>query len=162
MPVNLSRLYFIHITAIAAGILSTYFPGMDILVALLYLLLIGFEARRAYQLPRWKQSLTALIWQAPGILWALILITSFNLMGVYEYAIFLLQFWFTPLLGVISLSGWYFYFDKPIYYYLLIYLPFISFLYYLGIASFMYPKTRFDFNQPSRINISIPWRFSLK
>jgi hypothetical protein len=78
MPVNLSRLYFIHITAIAAGILSTYFPGMDILVALLYLLLIGFEARRAYQLPRWKQSLTALIWQAPGILWALILITSFN------------------------------------------------------------------------------------
>jgi hypothetical protein len=134
MPVNLSRLYFIHITAIAAGILSTYFPGMDILVALLYLLLIGFEARRAYQLPRWKQSLTALIWQAPGILWALILITSFNLMGVYEYAIFLLQFWFTPLLGVISLSGWYFYFDKPIYYYLLIYLPFISFLYYLGPA----------------------------
>ena len=156
MPVNLSRLYFIHITAIAAGILSTYFPGMDILVALLYLLLIGFEARRAYQLPRWKQSLTALIWQAPGILWALILITSFNLMGVYEYAIFLLQFWFTPLLGVISLSGWYFYFDKPIYYYLLIYLPFISFLYYLGIDSFMYPKTRFDFNQPSRISFIKP------
>ena len=25
MPVNLSRLYFIHITAIAAGIPSTYF-----------------------------------------------------------------------------------------------------------------------------------------
>lgn len=153
MLVNLLRLFFIHITAIAAGVLSSYFPGMDIIVALLYLLIIGMEARRACDLPWWKRSITALIWQAPGLFFAVVLITSFNVMGVYEYAIFIIQFWFTPLLGLVSLAGLYFYLDKPIYYYLLILLPFISSLYYLGIASLIGARVRPDFTQPGRISL---------
>ncbi|NLO21139.1 MAG: hypothetical protein GX119_03975 [Syntrophomonadaceae bacterium] len=153
MLVNLIRLYFIHITAVAAGILSSYFPGMDIIVALLYLLIIGMEARRAYKLPWWKQGMTALIWQAPGLFFALILITTFDFMGVYEYAIFIIQFWLTPLLGLVSLSGVYLYLDKPIYYYLLICLPFISSLYYLGIASVLYTRASTDFAKHGRISL---------
>lgn len=153
MLVNIIRLYFIHITAIAAGILSSYFSGLDIIVAFLYVLIIGIEARRAYQLSRRKQILTALIWQAPGLFLAFILITSNNFLGVYEYAIFIIQFWLTPLLGLISLAGVYLYLDKPLYYYLLIYLPLICSLYYIGMASFVYPKARTDFNKPSRISL---------
>ena len=140
MLVNIIRLYFIHITAIAAGILSSYFPGMDIIVAFLYLLIIGIEAQRAYKLAWRKRIAAALFWQAPGLFLAFILITAYDFMGVYEYAIFMMQFWLTPLLGLISMAGIYFYLDKPIYYYLLIYLPFISSLYYIAMASFLFLK----------------------
>ncbi|KUG03057.1 hypothetical protein ASZ90_019600 [hydrocarbon metagenome] len=139
MLVNAGRLYFIHLSAFAAGILSIYFPGMDILVALIYLLVIALEARRAYELPLIQKIATGFIWQAPGLFFALLLVSSYDFMGLYEYAIFMLQFWFTPLLGLLSLAGINFYFDKPLYYYLLIYLPIISCVYYIGIASISFP-----------------------
>ncbi len=135
MLANILRLYFIHISAFGAGILSIYFPGLDIMVAVIYLLVIALESRRATRLPFIKKIMTALVWQAPGIFFAAVLLSSFNFMGLYEYAIFMLHFWFTPLLGLLSLAGISFYFDKPLYYYILVYLPFITCVYYIGIAS---------------------------
>ncbi len=135
MLVNAVRLYFIHLSAFAAGILSSYFPGLDIMVAIIYLVVIALEARRAYELPLIQKIVTASIWQAPSLFFAVLCISSFNFLGLYEYAIFMLQFWFTPLLGLLSLAGINYYFDKPLYYYLLVYLPFISCIYYIGIAS---------------------------
>jgi hypothetical protein len=134
MLVNTIRLYIIHVSAIAAGILGSYYSGLDIMTALVYLLIIAWEARRAGSISFRNNIITACVWQAPGIFFAVLCISSFDPMGLYEYAIFILQFWFTPLLGLLSLAGINSYFDKPLYYYLLICLPFISVLYYLGAA----------------------------
>ncbi len=140
MLANVLRLYVINISAFGAGVLSIYFPGLDIIVSFIYLLVIAMEARRAYELPLNQKIITVLIWQAPAIFFAGICITAYNFMGLYEYAIFMLQFWYTPLVGLLSLAGITVYSDKPLYYYLLIYLPFISCFYYTVLASINYRK----------------------
>ncbi len=142
MLANVLRLYFIHISAFGAGILSIYFPGLDILVSFIYLLVVALEARRAYELSQLQKIIIVLIWQAPAIFWAAICITAFDFMGLYEYAIFILEFWYTPLVGLLSLAGISIYSGKPLYYYILIYLPFISCIYYIGIASVSCGKPR--------------------
>ncbi len=140
MLANVIRLYFIHISAFGAGVLSIYFPGLDIIVSIIYLLVIALEAHRAYELPLNKKIIIVLIWQAPAIFFAGICISRLNFMGLYEYAIFMLQFWYTPLVGLLSLAGITVYSDKPLYYYLLIYLPFISCFYYTALASINFRK----------------------
>ncbi len=148
MLVNVLRLYFIHISAFAAGVLSIYFPGLDIVVALIYLLVIALEACRAYELSLKKKIAIALIWQAPALFWAGIHISTFNFIELYEYAIFILEFWYTPLVGLLSLTGISIYSARPLYYYLLIYLPLISCCYYIALASINYQK----------LSRRLPWR----
>ncbi|NLN86865.1 MAG: hypothetical protein GX133_04575 [Syntrophomonadaceae bacterium] len=129
----LTRAYIIHISAIIAIGLAMYFPGLDIVLALVYLYLVYKEA--GY----WRQSLNragmasvALLWQAPGyLLGGAILLTAESISQFSYYYIFMLELWGTPLLPLFSLLPAWTLLDRPLYYYLLFMLvPCLSLHYY--------------------------------
>jgi len=134
------RLYLIQISAALAAALSLYYPGLDIVISVLFLLIIAVEGQR-YDLSIKHVIYTALIWQAPAILYALIIVNNINIPGISEYAIFILEFWFTPLVGILSLANFTVDSGRPLYYYLLVYLPFIISLYYIMCASVKHRKS---------------------
>ncbi len=130
------RLYLIHIGAFLAVGLSTYYPPWDILLVFIYLLIIGLEARTLKMWSpgsRWK---IILAWQGPGILLLGLIISNLTIWDLSNYAFFIMLFWYTPLMPLLSLlpgiiwRGW------PLYYYLLLALPFImaGYHYFLSIA----------------------------
>lgn len=93
------------------------------------------EAGRVKELRLINKIIIVLVWQTPAIICALAILSSFFITGLTDYAIFILQFWFTPLAGFLSLAGIDIIGDKPLYYYLLLYLPFIISIYYLILSS---------------------------
>lgn len=104
-------------------------------MSILYIVVIGIEARRVIKLQWLKKIIIVLIWQTPAILCVLSALSGFFAAGLTDYAIFILQFWFTPLTGLLSLTGVNIVGDKPLYYYLLLFLPSITALYYLILSS---------------------------
>lgn len=113
------RLLWIHTFAWGAVWLMSYWAGWEYLAAGLYLLVIGLEARNLWDLPWEKRFISALVWQIPGYAMAIILLTGWNPGGIYDYAIFLLEFWMTPIMPWLVLlppSG----LEFPCYYYGLI------------------------------------------
>lgn len=97
------RLYFIHITAIIAVWLGTYFPYGDVLLAVIYLVIIGIEAQFLNSLKLNQKVFLAVLWQAPGIILASIATLSFLPAEYGYYAPFILQLWYTPLLPIAAL-----------------------------------------------------------
>jgi hypothetical protein len=123
-------LYFIHFFAFFAVWFSTYFPGWDIALSVLYLAIIGIESKNSRDLSWGCRVISAIIWQAPAIALCVIIITGLSAGGLSNYAIFLLQFWHTPLLPLVSLFPGTLYAGKPVYYYILLGLSFFMVLYY--------------------------------
>ena len=132
------RLYFIHICAFLAVGLSTYYPPWDILLAFLYLLVVGIEARKLEPYASGSRRAVILAWQGPGILLFLFIISHTTVWDLSNYAFFVMLFWYTPLMPVLSLlpgiawRGW------PLYYYLLLALPFIMTAYHYFLSNFQY------------------------
>lgn len=115
---SLVRLYIIHITAILAVASSMYFPGLDLLLAVLYLVILRREAN--YNQSWLGRTLIGIGWQLPGLLFSFLAALSFKFSeSITYYSIFMLELWHTPVLPVISLFPAYRIFARPLYYYLL-------------------------------------------
>ncbi len=119
------RLLSIHIFAILAVWLSMYFPGLDIFLSFIYLIIIS---REIYDL-RWEP---LLIKGIAGLLWLslpliLSLITYFK---IISEGIFLLIFWYTPILPIISIKAYVFSNGVPLYYYILLVSPLVFTVYF--------------------------------
>ena len=120
------RLLWIHVFAWGAVWLFSYWSGMEYIAALLYLIVISREALSIRGCKVGRRIMASLLWQVPGYLMTIILLTGWNPWQIYNYAIFILSFWMTPVLPWMSLfksSS----FAYPAYYYgLLISAPFLS------------------------------------
>lgn len=132
------RLYTIQIFSFLAVWLSTYYPGMDILLSLVYLAVICWEARSIINFNRTQKVLTALLWQGPAAIISLIFVTGINVPVLSNNAIFLLEFWSTPLLPLLSIQVLTF-MNRPLYYYLLLTLPVLTGIYYYLLATIPLP-----------------------
>lgn len=112
-----------------------YFPGLDIILSILYLILLREEGKHSAQvlLDHKKQALVAVIWQLPGfILGASVLLGLDRLTDFAYYFVFILELWQTPILPLVSLIPAWTIIDKPIYYYcLFLMVPVLAILYYL-------------------------------
>lgn len=111
------RLYVIQLSAILAVWLAMYYPGLDIVLALLYLVIILREAyysKNAFL----QQSLTGIIWQLPACFLSLTVLLGFDQSTDFSYYyIFMLQLWHTPVLPLFTLLPDFIQLDKPLYYY---------------------------------------------
>jgi len=114
------RIYFLHLTAILAVWLGMYFPGLDIILAILYLVFLWQEGRYSLRLlnnPE-KVILVAGIWQTPGLILAVSVLTGLDTLAEFAYYfVFMLELWLTPVLPLISAIPTFTIFDKPFYYY---------------------------------------------
>ncbi|NLB89292.1 MAG: hypothetical protein GX790_08730 [Syntrophomonadaceae bacterium] len=112
------RLLIIHVFAALAIWLCTYIAGLDIILSLVYLVVISMEISSIKNESLLTKGVTALLWL--GIPTLLSIITSFRLSNI---GIFILEFWFTPILPILSLKPYVFESGRPLYYYALIWLP---------------------------------------
>lgn len=132
------RIYVIHISAIIAIALSTYYPGLDIILSILYVLIVFGEANFIFQKIAniKKQALIALIWQLPGLLLVLQIFDVISLLELLQYYdLFILEIWHTPLLPILSLLPACEVLEKPLYYYVLfILIPFLLLLYFSPVV----------------------------
>jgi hypothetical protein len=116
------RLYFVHIFAWLAVWLAMYYPGLDLLLSMVYLLIVAAEIRPLRRCSNGLKWGSFLIWQAPGIIFALISLLPWSWWGLKEYGFFLLQFWYTPVVPLLSLLHLTIA-EYPLYYYLLLGMP---------------------------------------
>jgi hypothetical protein len=131
----IARLYFIHIFAFLAVAISTYYPPWDIILSLVYLLVIGNEARSLRGFTSNSRRLVILAWQAPGILLFLLVISHTTIWDLSNYAYFIMLFWYTALVPMLSLLPGMFWRGWPLYYYLLLALPLIMTTYHFILSS---------------------------
>lgn len=124
------RLYLIQIFACIAIALAIYFPGLDLALAFLFCLVVGAEAVMFKGDSRKSCLITILIWQAPGLVLSLMSISPAGMWGEANYGFFVLQFWYTPIVPLLSCLSGYAIQGKPIYYYLLLGTPVLMGLYY--------------------------------
>jgi hypothetical protein len=139
------RIYFLHTFAILAVWLGMYFPGLDIMLSILYLILLREEGKHGAQLlcDNKKQGLVALLWQLPGFFLGTSVLLEFDRLTDFAYYfIFMLELWETPILPLLSLLPTGTITDKPIYYYcLFVMVPVLSILYYLPGHNLMKKKS---------------------
>lgn len=136
-----ARLYFIHIFAWLAIWLAGYYPGLDILMAAAYLLVISAQIRSLHKDSKYAAAKVFFIWQAPGIIFSLISLLPWLWWGIKEYAFFLLMFWYTPVIPLLSLLQWVVA-GYPLYYYLLLALPLIYGLLFIALTRNKQPVYR--------------------
>ncbi len=92
------RLLWIHLFAWISVWLLSYWPGWEYLAAVLYLVVLSREAGTLRGVAWGKRLSAALLWQFPGWIMMLALLTGWNPCGICDYAIFGLIFWTTPVL----------------------------------------------------------------
>ena len=125
------RMYIIQISAFIAVWLGSYYPDLDILLSLFYILIIGMEIIAIKNIG-FKEKLKVLIfWQGPGaILSLMVLFQSIYLIS--GDIIFIMEFWNTPVLPIYSLipsiNG------QPLYYNLLLATPLIMTIYFFALT----------------------------
>jgi hypothetical protein len=133
----LLRLYGLHLGGILAVWLGMYYPGADVVLALLYLLVIFYEGRYAANHIKspYYQAVIALLWQAPGfVLAGSVLLGLDRFTDFAYYFIFILELWVTPILPLVSLLPLFKIAGYPLYYYFLFMLVPIMGLIYLWPA----------------------------
>lgn len=129
----LLRIYVLHFSAILAVWLAMYYPGLDILLAIIYLILLWEEGKNTWQLqPKLlRQALVACLWQLPGFFLAgSILLGLDRLTEFAYYFVFILELWHTPVLPLISLLPVWTARGLPVYYGLLFAMVPVLTLYY--------------------------------
>lgn len=127
---RISRLYSIQIFACIAVALAIYYPGLDIVLSIIFCLAVMGEAFIFGDDLWWRNLLTLAVWQLPGIVLSLMSIMPAGIWGEANYGFFVLQFWYTPLVPLLSCLSEYSLCGKPIYYFLLQSMPVILGLYY--------------------------------
>ncbi|MBP1760561.1 MAG: hypothetical protein H6Q64_103 [Firmicutes bacterium] len=109
-----------------------YYPGLDIVLALLYLLIIWWEA--SYKnLSLFLQCLVGLAWQLPALYLSLSIIMGLDQATDFSYYfVFMLQLWHTPVMPLATLMPNLIRLDKPFYYYeLFVFAPLLWTIYLL-------------------------------
>jgi hypothetical protein len=113
------RIYCLHLSAILAIWLGMYYPGLDVFLATIYLILLWEEGKHTWQLQpnALRQALVAILWQLPGFFLAgSILVGLDRLTEFAYYFVFILELWQTPVLPLISLLPVWTVKDIPVYY----------------------------------------------
>lgn len=131
------RIYSLHLGAILAIWLGMYFPGVDLVLAAVYLGLIWAEGSYAWlQLgSRGQQALVAFLWQLPGFFMGFTILTGLDrLSDMAYYFVFILELWQTPVLPWLSLLPVWTIQGTPLYYSLLFVLVPVLTLIYLAPA----------------------------
>jgi len=112
-----------------------YFPGLDILLSILYLILLWEEGKSSFRTHRShkKQALIAILWQLPGFILSLSVVFGLDRLTDFAYYfIFILELWQTPIIPLVSVIPVWTIMDKPLYYYLLfLMVPIMAIYYYL-------------------------------
>ena len=129
MAGKILRLYCIHLFAVIAVAVSTYYPGLDIALAILYIIIIGREAA-GNTLTRGKSMITALSLHLPGFVLVMITLSGISQGDLSSYAMFILQYWYIPLIPLISLTSHVSLSGMPLYNFVLLLLPVLMSLYY--------------------------------
>lgn len=122
-----------------------YFPGLDIMLALVYIYLVWKEGSYGRQrLSRAEVAILAVLWQLPGYFLAgSILLPLASASQFSYYFIFMLELWDTPLLPLISMLPAWTLLDRPLYYYLMFFLvPALSLYYYAPALLQKGPQSR--------------------
>jgi len=132
------KLYIIHGFASLAVWLSTYYPGLDIIVSGIYMVIVGIEAKLIRNRMVKEILLIAVLWQVPGFF--LSMVSSIGLWDLSDYSLFMLQFWYTPLMPLMSVLTAFLHAKKPLYYYLLFIMPLLMSSYYYLLAVLNKPK----------------------
>jgi len=109
--------------------LGTYYPGLDIFLSFSYLFLIATEARVVRKKTRATKALASFYWQLPGFILS---ITS--LMDLETYSLFILQFWHTPVMPLLSFLTIPTSAGKSLYYYCLLLMSLLLSLFYYAFA----------------------------
>lgn len=127
------RIYALHLCAILAIWLGMYYPGVDIILAAIYLILLWKEGQYSWQLQHspLRLALVAILWQLPGFILAGSILSGLG--GQTEFAyyfVFILELWQTPVLPLISLLPVWTVHDMPVYYALLFVMVPVLALYY--------------------------------
>lgn len=141
MMKSVARLYFIHIFAWLAIWLASYYPGLDVILAVIYLVIIASQLRLLGIDSPCQAVSGFFLWQAPGIIFSLASLLHWSWWGLKEYAFFLLMFWYTPVIPLLSLlrgglAGY------PLYYYLLIAMPLLYALLCIALIYIKKPVAR--------------------
>jgi len=114
-----------------------YYPGLDIILSMLYLVLLWEEGKYTYKMVRnpKKQALIAGIWQLPGFMLGLSVVLGLDRLTDFAYYfVFILELWVTPILPLVSLLPTWTIMERPIYYYLLfIMVPLLAVYYCLPV-----------------------------
>lgn len=127
---RVSRLYILQLFAFLAIWLSSYYPGMEVFLSILYFLLMALEARSAQRLKKREILIIILLWQGPAAILSLMLLSGMN-GGFWSLnAPFLLEFWATPLMACFSCFKGLILAGKPLYYYCIISIPVLLGIYY--------------------------------
>ena len=111
-----------------------YYPGLDLALALLYLLVLVWEAGdKSFS---WRQRmLIIIVWQLPAWFLSLtILMGMDNANDFSNYYIFMLQLWHTPLLPLTTLLSQGPLLARPLYYYAMFLMaPLLAVIYLLPL-----------------------------
>jgi hypothetical protein len=96
----------------------------------MYLVIIAAEVRSLRRSSKCLSWGSFFIWQAPGFVLALVSLTPWSWLGLKDYAFFLLEFWFTPVVPLLSLlngviAGY------PLYYYALLAMPLLFAIFFM-------------------------------
>lgn len=125
---------FIHLTAILTIWLAMYLPGIDMILAVIYLIIVWQEGIANSVVLNWKQhAIVGIMWQLPAMIFIFsILIDLENILGFSLYSIFLLELWETPILPLLTILPQNTALAMPLYYYLLyIMIPVLCGIYFL-------------------------------
>lgn len=109
--------------------MGTYYPGLDIFLSFSYLFIIATEARAIRKNAKAAKALTSFYWQLPGFVLS---ITS--LMGLETYSLFILQFWHTPVMPLLSFLTIPTSASKSLYYYCMLLMFLLLSLFYYALA----------------------------
>ncbi|MGI5921785.1 MAG: hypothetical protein ACOX6I_08630 [Syntrophomonadaceae bacterium] len=121
--------------------LGTYFSPLDMLLTLLFFLVIAVETRSQVAVGA-KPVRTAMVWQAPGLVLSIAILSGWwQYVGAGQYFIFLLEFWSTPVLPLISILAQPF-LPYPSYYYMLLSTPFFLSLFYLILTALVFTRNK--------------------
>lgn len=127
---NIVRLYSIHIFAFLAVWLSMFFPGLDILLSIMYLLIVGYTGRTT-QVNCLQKFAVIVCWQGPGAIMSILISLKMVWLDLSNYSYFIMEFWYTPVIPLLSLVTAKMPNGYPLYYYLLLFMPIILSLYFL-------------------------------
>lgn len=128
------RLYLIQIFAFSAVSLSTFFPGLDLLLALLYITVLIAEGRLQAGMTLAQKSCVVALWQGPALFMSLYVLADFTFANLDDYAIFAMQFWTAPLLPWWSLLNAPTPGSYPLYYYYVLASPLLFSSVYLAAS----------------------------
>ncbi|MEN6349938.1 MAG: hypothetical protein ABFD08_11145 [Syntrophomonas sp.] len=107
------------------------------MLSLSYLAVIAWEACSIKgKLGNSQKVLAVLFWQAPAAFLSLAVVLNTSINFLSDNAIFLLEFWATPVIPLLSSLPVFVDMGKPLYYYLLLVMPVLLGIYFYLIAAF--------------------------